>query len=158
MSPHRRRRKSAHRLLVEEADAWVRAIVFLRQGPKCLRCSQVKPLHAAHILSKGAHPGIRFELDNVIGLCMKDHLFWAHREPIGFLQWIEELFPGRVERLSESARYRSRIDLKELICVLKSQYEAESRKVLGLQARAFRGTPRGTGTAHESRPDIPPGA
>ena len=115
----RKRRKTAHRLLVEEADSWVRAIVLHRQGPKCLRCHEPKPLHAAHILSKGAFPSIRFDLDNVIGLCMKDHIFWAHREPIGFQQWIEEIFPLRIQHLMAEARFRRKIDLKELIAVLR---------------------------------------
>ena len=119
-TPRKRiRRKSAHQELVQEADSWVRAIVLHRQGPKCLKCHEVKPLHAAHMLSKGAFPSIRHELDNVIGLCMKDHIYWAHREPVGFQQWIEELFPGRIQRLMEAARHVRKVDLKELICVLR---------------------------------------
>jgi 5-methylcytosine-specific restriction endonuclease McrA len=114
------KRKTAHQELVHEADSWVRAIVFHRQGPKCLKCHESKPLHAAHILSKGANPALRFDLENVIGLCMKDHIFWAHRNPVGFTDWIEEIFPGRLARLREMTRHHCKIDVKELICVLKS--------------------------------------
>jgi hypothetical protein len=136
----RPRRVSAHHGLVKDADAWVKAIVLARQGPRCLKCGSEKPLHAAHILSKGGHPGVRFELDNVIGLCMKDHIFWAHRDPVAFVDWINGLFPGRIERLKlASAQYR-KIDMKELICVLKAIYKqllGENRESRNDQQRCF---------------------
>lgn len=117
----RPKRITAHQGLVLEADQWLKAIVLAKQGPNCLKCGEIKPLQAAHILSKGAHTSIRFETENVIGLCLQCHIFWAHRDPIGFTQWIEELYPGRIARLQEIARYPRKIDLKELICVLKSE-------------------------------------
>jgi len=130
-SPLKRGRKpkrvSNHQRLVMEADSWVKAIVLNRQGPNCLKCGQAKPLQAAHILGKGANPLMRYELDNVIGLCLKDHIFWAHKDPDGFVQWIESIFPGRLARLREQSRYHGKIDLKELICVLKSIHAKELR-------------------------------
>lgn len=115
----RPKRKTAHQSLVREADLWVKAIVLHRQGPMCLKCQQVKPLQGAHIIGKGANPSMRFDLENVIGLCLKDHIFWAHKDPDGFVQWIESIFPGRLARLREAARHYRKIDLKELLCVLK---------------------------------------
>jgi len=120
------KRVSAHQSLVKDADAWVRSIVFGRQGPKCLKCNEVKPLSASHILGKGANPALRYDLDNVIGLCVKCHIFWCHRDPVGFTDWIEEIFPGRLARLREMARQHCKIDLKELICVLKSIHKKEN--------------------------------
>lgn len=120
------KRKSAHRELVEEADAWVKAIVLERQGPECLKCKKVKPLQGAHILGKGANPALRYDLENVIGLCVKCHLFWCHRDPIGFSEWVEEIFPGRLQRLREKSKYYCKIDLKELLCVLKDIHGKES--------------------------------
>lgn len=119
------KRVSAHQALVKEADAWVKAIVLNRQGPNCLKCGKPKPLHAAHILSKGANPSLRYDLENVIGLCMQDHIFWAHRDPVGFATWIEEKFPGRLDKLKLSASFYCHLDLKELICVLRSIARSE---------------------------------
>lgn len=113
------KRKTTHQGLVEEADSWVKAIVLHRQGPNCLKCDKPKPLQAAHILSKGANGAIRFDLTNVIGLCMPCHIFWAHRDPSGFTDWIDELFPGRRTALKLAASHHRKIDLKELICVLR---------------------------------------
>jgi hypothetical protein len=127
---HGIKRKSDRQRLVEDADQWVKAVVLQRQGEKCLKCNQIKPLHAAHILSKGAHPSLRFELENVIGLCMKDHIFWCHRDPVGFTDWIEERFPGRLARLKEASRHYRKIDLLETICVLKALYKDPPTVVL----------------------------
>lgn len=121
----RPKRQSTHMQLVKECDSWVRAIIMNRQGVHCLKCNDVKPLHAAHILSKGAHPGLRHDLENVIGLCMKCHIFWSHRDPVGFTDWIEENFPGRISRLKASSLHYRKNDLKELACVLKAIYEQE---------------------------------
>lgn len=121
------RKRSKKRFpLVTEADAWVKAIVFQRQGTGCLKCEKLKPLQAAHILAKGSHPSIRYDLDNVIGLCLACHIFWSHRDPVGFVDWIEAKFPGRIDRLRAAATERMGVDLKELICVLKQIYEDES--------------------------------
>lgn len=120
----RPKRVSKHQQLVSEADQWVRAIVLKRQGEACLKCNQVKPLQAAHILAKGSHPSLRFDLENVIGLDVKCHLFWAHRDPVGFVDWINEKFPGRIDKLKLAASQYRKIDLKELICVLRSIHNA----------------------------------
>ncbi len=121
----------AHQNLVKDADAWVKSIVLARQGPACLKCGQEKPLQAAHILGKGANPSLRYDLENVIGLCLKDHIFWAHKDPAAFVEWVETIFPGRLAVLRERAQYRCKIDLKELICVLKSIYKSLPAKARG---------------------------
>lgn len=129
------KRKSAHQQLVEDADAWVTAIVVHRQAARCLRQGYYPPwcggpIQGAHILRKGGlYLSIRHELDNVIGLCRNHHMFWAHRYEHDFYEWIEEMFPGRIAMLKATARApRRKVDLKELICVLKSQYYAEQSR------------------------------
>lgn len=121
------KRKSANQRLVEDADSWCRAIILHRQGPQCLKCKRIKPLQAAHILGKGANPSLRYDLENVIGLCVKCHIFWAHKDPSGFCEWIEGIFPGRLAKLREASRYHCKIDLKEVICVLKDIYRKETK-------------------------------
>ena len=120
------KRKTAHQKLVEEADSWVTAINLHRQGGKCLRegiypPSCGGPMQGAHILRKGGkYISIRHHLDNVVILCRNHHMFWAHLYELDFYEWIEELYPGRLAMLRETARAPKRkVDLKELICVLK---------------------------------------
>jgi 5-methylcytosine-specific restriction endonuclease McrA len=122
----RPKRVSAHQSLVKEADAWVKAIVIGRQGPECLKCNRRVDLQAAHILGKGANPAMRYELENVIGLCLRCHIFWGHKDPIAFTDWVEQMFPGRIAKLKLAAAQYRKIDLRELICVLKDIYKKES--------------------------------
>ena len=73
-------------------DEWSRAIKE-RDGWTCQRCGTEygkgsRGLHAAHIFSKGAHPSTRHDLENGTALCMRDHLYWAHYEPVEFYDWI----------------------------------------------------------------------
>ena len=123
------RKRSKKNTLVTEADSWVRAIVFAKQGTDgnsglCAKCGLQKLLQAAHIFSKGSHPSLRYDLDNVIGLCLRCHIFWAHRDPVAFVDWVEQKYPGRVDQLRLAAQMPRKIDLKELICVLKSIHKA----------------------------------
>jgi hypothetical protein len=120
------RGKSAHQELVEEADAWVTAIVVHRQGGLCLRCHKPLPLSGCHILRKGGiYNRIRFEFDNVIGMDSGCHIGWAHNHEYDFYQWIEGMFPGRLEDLKLRARMSRKIDVRELICILRDIYSRE---------------------------------
>lgn len=134
----RPRRKSSHQKLVEEADAWVKEIVVNRQQGECLKAIYPAKslitanvvcgggMQGAHILRKGGlYLSLRHELDNVIGLCRNHHIFWAHVDEHAFGEWIEQIYPGRIARLKESALHYRKVDLKELICVLKSIWKAE---------------------------------
>jgi hypothetical protein len=121
------KRKTAYQSLVEEADKWVTAIVVRRQGGKCLRAGCYPPscgggMQGAHILRKGGmYNSIRFDLENVLGMCRNHHIYWAHKNELAFYEWVEEMFPGRIAKLKQAALMSSgKIDLKELICVLKS--------------------------------------
>lgn len=124
---------SPHQELVKEADSWVKAIVLNRQSGLCLRGAYDRmmrcggPLQGAHILRKGAlYSAIRHDLDNVVVLCRNHHIFWGHKDEHAFYEWIEQIYPGRIARLKETAMAPHRkIDLKELICVLKSIHDAE---------------------------------
>ena len=120
------KRKTAHQELVEEADSWVKEIALRRQNGKCLRQGMIPMqcgggLQGAHILRKGGkYHSIRHELDNVVVMCRNHHMFWAHTHELEFYEWIEEVYPGRIAMLRETARAPKRkVDLKELICVLK---------------------------------------
>ena len=131
------KRKTTHQQLVEEADAWVTAIVLNGQDGKCLRAGLPPircggPLQGAHILRKGGkYISIRHLRENVVVLCRNHHMFWAHKNELEFYEWIEEIFPGRIAYLRECARFGfGKVDLKALICVLKAEYAAETKAVM----------------------------
>ena len=125
----RPRRKSAHQELVDEADAWANAIAKQIYGDECMLSHIKSPrcgggIQGAHILRKGGmYASIRYHRDNRLPICRNHHLYWAHIYEHDFYEWVEKTFPGRVAELKETAlESSSKIDLRELICVLKDIY------------------------------------
>jgi hypothetical protein len=120
------KRKSAHQSLVDEADSWATAIAIQIYGERCM-LAHIPNVHCggglqgAHILRKGGmYASIRYHEENRLPICRNHHMYWAHLYEQDFYQWVEATFPGRIERLKETARAPHRkIDLRELICVLK---------------------------------------
>lgn|GEM_PF-5355291 len=113
------KRVSDKKRLVSEADQLVRKLVMARDGNRCVRCGKSSGLAAAHIKSKGHYQRIRYELLNVIALCVGCHIFFCHKDPTEFTHWLEEKFPGRDRLLCEMAATASKVDLKELISCLR---------------------------------------
>lgn len=105
--------------LVSECDQLVRKLVMARDGNRCVKCSKSSGLQAAHILSKGHYDRIRFELLNVIALCVGCHIFGAHKDPTDFTAWLEEKYPCRIQTLREMAATAGKVDLKELVIALR---------------------------------------
>ena len=65
-----------------------------RAGYVCEKCGKYygpghRGLHAAHIFGRG-NKTTRWDLDNGVALCMKDHLYWAHSNPLEFAEWVKE--------------------------------------------------------------------
>ena len=80
--------------------------VVSRDGGKCRKCGSLTRLSAAHIYSKGKHRKMRYILENVITLCYRCHIHWAHKEPIEFTEWIQsELGEAEYQRLRLRANY-----------------------------------------------------
>ena len=71
---------------VQELDELCREIVRLRDRGKCRKCGSGKQFQVAHIFSRSRR-SVRFDLDNLIGLCFRHHFYWAHRSPIEFTEW-----------------------------------------------------------------------
>lgn len=106
--------------VVDILDSLLRQAVLLRDGFRCRRCGrspQVRgdgtkavPLVAAHIYGKGAHPGMRCVLENVLCLCdgpQSCHRWW-HDNGFGqtgiVRQWVtEEVGSSAMARLDEMA-------------------------------------------------------
>ncbi len=124
---HVRKKITTERRGIEvECRGLTKILVHRRDGEVCLKCGTDgtrprNPLQAAHILPKGKYPLLQFVLDNLLTLCYACHIGWAHKDPVGFLDWIEAKWPGRIQelRISASSAMKRKIDLKELLIVLQ---------------------------------------
>jgi hypothetical protein len=43
---------------------------------------------------------MRYRVDNVIALCHACHMFWAHKDPVGFTDWVSGVAPINALRLA----------------------------------------------------------
>lgn len=80
MNPRRR--------IINKIDKWFSDKIKQRDG-KCLRCGRDYNLQCAHVFSR-SHLGTRWEDKNAVTLCSGCHLFWAHKEPLQFYDWIRD--------------------------------------------------------------------
>ena len=69
-------------------DKLFRDVILRERKNACEWCSKSGVIHIAHILPKGAHPRLRYQRLNVLLLCVRCHLFRAHKSPLEFQEWI----------------------------------------------------------------------
>lgn len=67
-------------------DLWGKLI---RARGKCERCGKTTNLQAAHIISRSHHK-TRHVLENGVCLCAGCHIFWSHKEPDEFVDWVRK--------------------------------------------------------------------
>lgn len=108
------RKRAKKNRLIPELDGLVHVLVVARDGGKCLKCGGTDRLAAAHIFSKGPYARLRFELLNVLTLCYRCHIHWAHKSPHDFVAWIERMWPGREMMLRQMIATAPKLDLKLL--------------------------------------------
>jgi len=58
----------------------------------CVKCGKESGLQCAHLISR-TYRHLRWDSHNAVSLCYSCHLFWAHRNPLEFVEWIQETFP-----------------------------------------------------------------
>lgn len=58
-------------------------------------------LQHAHIVSR-TNKTLRYDIINGLSLCYKHHIFWAHKEPLDFVEWFQRKYPERYEYLMAS--------------------------------------------------------
>lgn len=124
-------RRRERRLQIQRLTDLSRKIVLLRDGNRCRRCHNAQrpgrlgALQAAHIFPKGKFPGMQFDMDNILTLCGRCHLFWWHKNPIEAMNWIVETM-GRdfLDGLQLRVRTRRmRADRKALELYLKRKLQ-----------------------------------
>ena len=115
------RKKTSARKVKQAHDLRVKEEALVRDAYRCCRCQKDQGLQAAHILPKGLYPRMRFVVENILTLCIRCHLFFAHKDPLAFAAWLHETYPGLEERLREQARTAPKVDLKELAAQLEER-------------------------------------
>ena len=115
------RKKSKRRLNREADNLWSKAV---KEPGFCRRCKRMPPavqLHAAHIKPKGMfrNHALRCDLKNGLCLCYSCHLHWAHKDPIGFTEWLDKEIPGCREYLNTQAAKHLKFDPEKAITELK---------------------------------------
>jgi predicted restriction endonuclease len=103
--------------VTRELDTLLRRIVMARDHETCRRCGRKsapgrgQAIETAHIIPKGSHPSMRYRLDNVLALCHSCHHFFAHKDPVGFVDWLGTvLAPGQLDRLRLVSAQGGRVD------------------------------------------------
>lgn len=77
--------KTPRAKLIKKLDKLVSEIV--RSKGLCERCGKEDTLACAHIFSR-RNLRIRWTLSNLLCLCYRCHIHWAHKEPIQFTRWV----------------------------------------------------------------------
>src|SRR5690349_15956172 len=114
------RKKTSARRLKQQLDLIIREQMLERDGHACLRCKKSNVvLQAAHVHSKGKYQRLRFELDNLLTLCIGCHLYWAHKEPLEFADWFRANWPDRADKLHSLKNSAPKVDLKEMLGALR---------------------------------------
>jgi len=71
-------------------------------------------VQASHIFSRNKL-SVRWDIDNGITLCHYCHIYWAHRNPVEFVEWIrEKIGEERYLRLKEKAYSIGDVDVEKV--------------------------------------------
>lgn len=77
--------KTEKRKLEDKLDAEVRRVVKTLY-PHCAYCPRTN-VQTCHIFSR-SHKSTRWDMENIIGLCYGHHIYFAHKEPEKFREWL----------------------------------------------------------------------
>ena len=120
MRKPRRKTKRAKGITLRELKALSRAIVFARDGHKCVVCNRGKKdgvqLQWSHIVGQ-KEPRTRFLTENIVVHCAKHHFAW-HTYTIKWVPWWIEKYPERsriVNLAVEWADIRTKAQWKEYL-------------------------------------------
>jgi 5-methylcytosine-specific restriction endonuclease McrA len=100
-----------------QADKLFSQMIRMRDQ-RCVSCSSPDRLQCAHIISR-SYKAIRVDPDNAIALCQSCHVRFTHR-PLEWRDFIDEMWPGRWDRLRKRALTYERVDWKRKLVWLRS--------------------------------------
>ena len=76
----------------------------VRRRGRCEKCGKVGVTHAHHIISR-THRNTRWLIENGVELDYRCHMFFAHKDPVLFTEWITQLRGKRaINRLKKIAQ------------------------------------------------------
>ena len=94
-------KKLEKRQINKKFKEWAKSVKE-RDGNKCIICGKTERLNAHHIIPREIKE-FRFDTDNGVTLCPKDHkwrlLISAHRNPFTFYIWLEKYRTEQFKRL-----------------------------------------------------------
>ena len=113
-------KKKSRRSIEKKLDTEFSRVIRLRD--KCARCGKgadTITLQCAHIISR-VNRAVRWDLENGVPLCYACHIFWAHRNPVDFVDFIKDyLGELRFEALKARARVVKKWTIEEMEEYLK---------------------------------------
>ena len=119
--------RSARRTTRKHLDMMCRDLVFLRDANRCRRCGNTRSkLDWSHVYAKGAHPWLRWDLDNSKVLCASCHMNWWHARPEEAMKWWEKEI-GSVAM--QALRLRAARPRKITLEMVRLYLEQEARKL-----------------------------
>lgn len=95
-------------------------LIILRAGHKCEKenCNKRTKLQAHHIFSR-VYFAIRHDPENGVCLCRYHHLYWAHRFPVEFMNWIKK--KRDIEKLEMIKNNQAKKDYKLIEIYLRQE-------------------------------------
>lgn len=84
-------------------DSLFSLYIRTRDG-RCLYCGTTDNLQCSHVVPRSKSQFLRWNEDNAITLCYKDHIMGWHKDIKHFSAWYDTKFPGMYEKLNEIAR------------------------------------------------------
>ena len=114
-------KKKSKSFFIKKLDKIVSEIV--RARGYCVKCGKQNGLQCCHIFHR-RHFVIRWDLKNLLCLCSGCHIFWAHKEPIEFGEFVQN-FLGKKKYIE--LRQRANTIKKWEIWELQDLYMAFER-------------------------------
>lgn len=65
---------------------------LIHKRGKCEYCGKTESLQTAHIIPR-TNKHLRWNPDNAVLLCFRHHLYWAHKNPLEFAEWVQRYMP-----------------------------------------------------------------
>lgn len=117
----RSHRRQMHSGQMRSLDNLFSKIVRLR-GTYCQKCGTDQNLHASHVIPR-TFLSVRWDLDNAITLCYRDHIYWWHKHPLEAAAWFEDKWPGRFDILRARSLSYAKMDRAAKLAELRKLYE-----------------------------------
>lgn len=84
--------------VIKELDVLVKALVKQRDNHTCQKCNlkvEGSNCHGSHVIPVSAGNKLRWDEQNIKVLCMRDHIYWWHKNPMEAAAWFAQKFPER---------------------------------------------------------------